>query len=85
MVIKKRCHARVGLLGNPSDGYFGKTVSLSLANFYAEVTLSPADDISVQPHPVHDLTHYRSLKELVRSAMLSFASIFLRCVASGNV
>lgn len=29
--------ARVGLLGNPSDGYNGKTISFSLANFYAEV------------------------------------------------
>lgn len=30
-------YARVGLLGNPSDGFFGKTISLSLANFCAEV------------------------------------------------
>jgi glucuronokinase len=38
-VVAPNCHrvyARIGLLGNPSDGFFGKTVSLSLANFYAE-------------------------------------------------
>jgi hypothetical protein len=35
--IVSRVHARVGLLGNPSDGFYGKTLSLSLANFYAEV------------------------------------------------
>jgi hypothetical protein len=35
--ITCRAHARVGFLGNPSDGYFGKTISFSLANFYAEV------------------------------------------------
>lgn len=35
--ICSRVHARIGLLGNPSDGYHGKTISCSLANFYAEV------------------------------------------------
>ncbi len=34
--VCNRVYARIGLLGNPSDGFFGKTVSLSLANFYAE-------------------------------------------------
>jgi glucuronokinase len=37
MSITSRVHARVGLLGNPSDGFFGKTISFSLANFYAQV------------------------------------------------
>ena len=27
-LIRKRAYARAGLVGNPSDGYFGKTVSL---------------------------------------------------------
>jgi hypothetical protein len=36
-VITSRVHARVGLLGNPSDGYHGKTLSFALANFWAEV------------------------------------------------
>lgn len=36
-VIKSRVHARIGLLGNPSDGYHGKTISFALANFWAEV------------------------------------------------
>jgi glucuronokinase len=35
--ITSRVYARVGLLGNPSDGFYGKTISFSLANFYAEV------------------------------------------------
>ena len=37
VTICHRVYARVGLLGNPSDGFFGKTISLSLANFCAEV------------------------------------------------
>ena len=35
--ITERVYARIGLLGNPSDSYYGKTISLSLANFFAEV------------------------------------------------
>ena len=35
--ITERVYARIGLLGNPSDSYYGKTLSLSLANFFAEV------------------------------------------------
>ncbi len=26
-------------MGNPSDGYFGKTISLSISNFWADVTI----------------------------------------------
>lgn len=32
-----RVFSRVGLLGNPSDGYGGRCISFSLANFSAEV------------------------------------------------
>lgn len=35
--IVSRVYARVGLLGNPSDGFFGKTISFSLANYHAQV------------------------------------------------
>jgi hypothetical protein len=35
--ITRRAHARVGLVGNPSDGFFGKTIAVSVANFWAEV------------------------------------------------
>lgn len=38
-LIRKRAYARAGLLGNPSDGYFGKTISLPVRNFWAEVVL----------------------------------------------
>ena len=40
MYVVKRAFARIGLLGNPSDGYNGKTISVSVANFWAEVSLS---------------------------------------------
>lgn len=39
-VITSRVYARVGLLGNPSDGFYGKTIAFSLRNFHAEVRLA---------------------------------------------
>lgn len=33
---------RIGLIGNPSDGFNGKTISLTIANFWAEVTIKPS-------------------------------------------
>lgn len=38
-MIQTRAFARAGLIGNPSDGYYGKTISLIVRNFRAEVTL----------------------------------------------
>ena len=39
IIIRKRAYARAGLVGNPSDGYSGKTISLIVRNFWAEVVL----------------------------------------------
>jgi glucuronokinase len=36
-MITSRVFARIGLLGNPSDGYDGKCIALSLENYFAEV------------------------------------------------
>lgn len=35
--VTSQVFSRIGLLGNPSDGYQGKTISVSCANFWAEV------------------------------------------------
>eukprot|EP01039_Chlorochromonas_danica_P007367 gene7367-8149_t len=34
------CHARVGLMGNPTDNFEGKTISFLLGNFRAEVQIT---------------------------------------------
>eukprot|EP00250_Pteridium_aquilinum_P035198 c8859_g1_i1 orf=106-1167(+) len=65
-IIKHRAYARVGLLGNPSDAYFGNTISFGLANFCAEVTLTPSPSVSIHPHPLHDPLHFDSLPHLVK-------------------
>jgi len=39
--------ARIGLLGNPSDGYFGQCISLPVWNWEACVTLTPAEEVEL--------------------------------------
>ena len=38
-IVKTIAYARAGLLGNPSDGFFGRTLSVTLKNFAARVVL----------------------------------------------
>ncbi|KAI5651164.1 hypothetical protein M9H77_37169 [Catharanthus roseus] len=64
-VIKHKAYARVGLLGNPSDVYYGRTISFSLADFWASVRLNPSKDLRIVPHPIHDLVQFNSLSHLV--------------------
>ena len=46
-LIRKRAYARAGLIGNPSDGYHGKTISVSVHNFHAEVVLYEWDTLDI--------------------------------------
>ena len=39
--------ARIGLLGNPSDGYYGQCISLPVWNWQATVTLAPNDSVTL--------------------------------------
>ena len=32
-------------MGNPSDGFNGKTISMSIANFWADVTIKESDTL----------------------------------------
>lgn len=64
-IIKHRTPARVGLVGNPSDQFNGKVVAFALANYYAEVALTPADAIQFVLHPEHDRRSFASLEDLV--------------------
>ncbi|XP_043717342.1 glucuronokinase 1-like [Telopea speciosissima] len=64
-VIEHKAYARVGFLGNPSDVYFGRTISFSLGNFFASVRLEPSDDLVISPHPRHDLVQFDSLDQMV--------------------
>ena len=66
-VIHTKAYARVGLLGNPSDGYGGKTLAVTIANFFAEAWLTPAPKgagITLIPHPISDPLHFSNLSHL---------------------
>jgi len=49
MIIESRAYARAGLLGNPSDGYFGKTISIIVRNFGAHVSLYQTPELQIEP------------------------------------
>lgn len=66
MMIKHKSYARVGFLGNPSDVYFGKTISFSLGNFWASVQLEESEYLVINPHPHHDLVRFDSITHLVK-------------------
>jgi len=46
-IIRKKTYARAGLLGNPSDGYNGRTIAISVRNFWAEVVLYEWDSLDI--------------------------------------
>ncbi len=69
LLIRKKAYARAGLIGNPSDGYHGKTLSLVVRNFYAEVTLYEWDQIEVV-FSQNDQSRFDSIDDLVDDVRL---------------
>lgn len=65
-IIETFAFARAGLLGNPSDGYFGKTISFSLSNFRARVLLYPSARLEIRPSKA-DLPVFENLDDLYRT------------------
>ena len=69
MLIRKRAYARAGLLGNPSDGYHGKTISFIVRNFWAEVVLYEWDTVEIVLAE-DDRAASRSVHDLARDVRL---------------
>src|SRR6266852_3139231 len=69
LLIRKRAYARAGLVGNPSDGYHGKTISISVRNFHAEVVLYEWDDVELILSD-EDQSRFRSVQDLARDVKL---------------
>ena len=69
MIITTHAYARAGLVGNPSDGYFGKTISFSIRNYKATIKLweSPHFEIILGPA---DYARYASVNEFLREQKL---------------
>ena len=64
-MVEAKAYARVGLLGNPSDGYFGKTIAFVLQYFRAHVRLYPSARVEIRP-PKADIPVWQSLEDLRR-------------------
>ncbi len=65
-MIETYGYARAGFLGNPSDGYYGKTISFAFSNFRARVLVYPSGRLEIKPSKV-DLPVFESLDDLYRT------------------
>lgn len=69
MIIRAKSYPRAGLVGNPSDGFFGKTISFAFGNFCAEVLLYESPELEILPCQ-KDHSCFGSVRELVRDVNL---------------
>jgi glucuronokinase len=65
-IIETYGYARAGFLGNPSDGYFGKTISFCFRNFRARVLLYPSARLEIKFSKA-DLPLFEDLDDLYRT------------------
>ena len=49
MIIKKQAFPRAALIGNPSDGYYGKTIAFVFDNYSAQVDLYETPELDFVP------------------------------------
>jgi glucuronokinase len=69
IIIRTRAYARAALAGNPSDGYHGKTISIIVRNFWAEVVLYEWDSVEILLTQ-DDRARFRSVHDLARDVGL---------------
>jgi glucuronokinase len=62
-MITAHAYPRAALIGNPSDGYHGKTIAFVFSNFKASVWLQESKHIEIVPHE-RDLKKFNSLEDL---------------------
>jgi glucuronokinase len=68
MVVSQQIGARVGLIGNPSDGFGGKTIACLIRNFGACVTVRESRALEIVRHPFFDPLAFSSLDDLAQTA-----------------
>ena len=64
MLLNTCSYARAGLLGNPSDGYYGKTIAFSIEDFPTTVTMYESPEVQFLPGEVDDAV-FANVEELV--------------------
>ena len=63
MIIHAKAYPRAGLIGNPSDGYFGKTIAFTFSDFAAEVWLYQTPEVEILPAG-RDHSRFDSIRHL---------------------
>ncbi len=81
-IVKQATHARVGILGNPSDGFYGKTIAAAIHNFAAEVVLYEWPVIEILPGS-SDVVRFNSLEALAEDVQIHGYYGGARLVKSG--
>ena len=69
MIIQTRSYPRAALLGNPSDGYFGRTIAFPFRNFSATVTLYETPELEILPAD-YDSNVFNGIRELMEDVEL---------------
>lgn len=65
MIIHTVAYPRAALIGNPSDGYFGKTIAFTFSNFQADVFLYQTPELEILPNQI-DHSVFEGIEHLVR-------------------
>ena len=69
MIIRTQAYPRAGLVGNPSDGYFGKTIAFAFSNFRAQVVLYETPELEILPSQ-KDHSCFAGIADIVRDVRL---------------
>ena len=63
MIIKTKAFPRAALVGNPSDGYHGKTIAFVFSNYHAEVQMYESPELDLLPS-LRDHSTFDSIEHL---------------------
>ena len=63
-IIRHRAFARAGLIGNPTDGYGGKTIAFTIPDFVASVVIYPWERLEIL-WSQEETNRFDSIQELV--------------------
>lgn len=69
-LFKTKAYARAGLIGNPSDGYHGQTISIIVKNFAAQVVIYEWPQLEIMPTR-QDQCRFDSLDEMLHDVRLN--------------
>ncbi len=68
-IVKTKAYPRAALVGNPSDGYHGKTIAFVFRNYCAEVQLYESPELDLLPS-LRDHSTFRSLNHLAQDVSM---------------